>query len=378
MQHYTQIYTQRDINLVNKVICKPNFNTYQVISTNQHSTYSTTALIGGKQQSVILKIFTLAEEFALIVWKQALDNTLIKFPDYLDYKWVEENKHPIKRLVFSSKNRIEAENFFLNQIIEICNNEKMTASEGYRIEGKNITVILEEPILTNSIEHLVLVQFEGEGEHFKFTKQNVSFSYQEIKNYFSYFDSHLLELFNMDESVKQVSELDKLFLQTAEYCNLRAALHYLEEGANINAINEFGDTAIALAAQCAGDSFNELYNLGDKTSLLGDINPALVMANEKAVDFIEALLIRGADINMYGQEGSSAILYTALTGNHILMKYLLEHGADPNLPLYPYEEYSWMYSDVLQEVHDNEFCCSIFEERIYREMENLLLDAGAR
>jgi len=378
LQNYTEIYTKKDFSLLKKVLGKPNFNAYQVISTNLHSHFISDVLIKGEEKSANIEIYTLIEDFVMRVWQQSLKDTIKQFPDYIDHKWVEENRHPIKRLVFTSKKREDAENYFFNKIIDLCNSGKIKVSDGISIDKKNITVILNEGIITESMERNVLDQLKGEVEHYKFEKRDVSYRYLEIMNYITYFDSHLLELLNMDESVKQVSELDKKFLQTAEFCNLSAALHYLEQGANINAINEYGDTVISLAAQCASDSYHNNFVSEDPASLAWNTNRYLINANENAIEFIDTMLGMGADINMYGSNGSSALMYSAYVGNYVLIKYLLEHGANPNLPLDPYEEYDWMYSKVLQEVYDSECGIGMSEKEVYKEMEKLFLDKGAR
>jgi hypothetical protein len=290
---------------------------------------------------------------------------------------VEENRHPIKRLAFISENRREAEDYFFNQFVKISNSENIKVSEGIQIDQKHITVIIADGIITRSIENKVLSQLKGEQEHFTFKTQNVSFDYREIQKFLSYFDNHLLELLNMDECVTQISKLDAQFLETAEYCNLNAALLYLDEGANINAINEFGDTAITLAVQCACDEFHSVYNSNENPTLLWDSEQKLINANEKAIDFINTLLERGAEINMYGHGGSSPLQITTYVSNHVLMKYLLEHGADPNLQLDPYQEHSWIYSDVLQEIYPIPHCTGA-DESIIEIMEKLLLAAGAK
>jgi hypothetical protein len=377
MKNFTEIYTRADFDSLKKVIGKPNFNAYQVVSTNLHSHFVSTVLIDGKEISANIEIFTLIEAFVINVWQQALIATLKLFPHYLDHKWIEENRHPIKRLIFDSENRSDAENYFFRQFADLSNSRNVKVSEGIQIDHKNITVVLGESNITRSVENKVLSQLKGEQVHFTFETKDISFDYLEIQKFLSYFDNHLLELLNMDECVDQISKLDALFLETAEYCNLDAALLYLDEGANVNAINEFGDTAITLAVQCACNEFHSVYNSNENPTLLWDSVRKLINANEKAIDFINTLLEREAEINMYGQGGSSPLQITTYVGNHVLMKYLLENGADPNLPLDPYQEHSWMYSDVLQEIYPIPGCSGT-DESIIEIMEKLLLDAGAR
>lgn len=377
MKNFTQIYTRADFDALKKVIRKPNFNAYQVVSTNLHSHFTSTVLIDGKEKSANIEIFTLVEEYVLNVWQQALSETLKKFPDYLDHNWVEENRHPIKRLVFNSGNRRDAEDYFFRQFVVLSNSGKIKVAEGIQIDGKKITVLLNEGIITRTIEKKVLSQLKEEQKHYTFEIKGVSYNYLEIEKYLSYFDNHLLELLNMDECVDQISELDAKFLKTAENCKLDKAMYYLDKGANVNAINEFGDTAITLAAQFATYEFHWLNSRKENGTLLWDNDQKLINVNEKAIDFINEMLDRGADINMYGQDGSSALRVTCTAGNHVLMKYLLGKGADPNLPLDPYQEYSWMYSDVLQEIYLPPGCSGPHES-IIEIMEKLLLDAGAR
>jgi hypothetical protein len=61
MKNYTEIYTRADFDTLKKVISRPNFNAFQVVSTTMHSHFASTALVDGKEISANVEIFTLIE-----------------------------------------------------------------------------------------------------------------------------------------------------------------------------------------------------------------------------------------------------------------------------------------------------------------------------
>jgi uncharacterized protein len=84
-------------------------------------------------------------------------------------------------------------------------------------------------------------------------------------------------------------------------------LYLLSRGANLNARDRYGNTAlIAASCECAVATMNDAY------------------------DAVKLLLEKGADVNAHSNDGTTALMNAAGGfGGSAIVKLLLEHGADP-------------------------------------------------
>lgn len=107
----------------------------------------------------------------------------------------------------------------------------------------------------------------------------------------------------------------------------------ISKGADINAINHVGSSALSRAVGFKNfQGAYALIELGIDLNLVGG-QTLVYCAWEGYMDFVTLLLERGIDVNYYGEDQvfSSGVtpLLAAVSGNHIdIAKYLLEHGAD--------------------------------------------------
>jgi ankyrin repeat protein len=81
----------------------------------------------------------------------------------------------------------------------------------------------------------------------------------------------------------------------------------IESGNNINVKNVHGQTALDWAANFAQNDM------------------------ENAIRIIDLLLNHRADINAQDNQGITALMHAASRGNLVLLRHLLQRGADPNL-----------------------------------------------
>ena len=78
----------------------------------------------------------------------------------------------------------------------------------------------------------------------------------------------------------------------------------LQAGANPNAIDDDGDSALRCVSRCYGDT---------------------------GIPMFQILLDHGADINWQDEDGWAILFHAATNGNIPFMQFLLDHGADANL-----------------------------------------------
>jgi len=123
-------------------------------------------------------------------------------------------------------------------------------------------------------------------------------------------------------------------LKDASQGNLIAVRDALENGADINAKNNAGGTALIYA----------IFNGHTETANLlidngADLKPedvfgktALINATDKGfIEIVKILIEKGADINTRNKSGETALMYASTKGYTDIANLLIENGADVNI-----------------------------------------------
>jgi len=110
----------------------------------------------------------------------------------------------------------------------------------------------------------------------------------------------------------------------------------IDKGANVNAKDKSGFTALMLAAQKGKfEIFKELYRLGATVDAKSkDGITALMVASTKGnEDIVEYLCDneRDPDVNAKSKDGYTALMFACEKGNLKIVRELLTSGADPRL-----------------------------------------------
>ena len=113
----------------------------------------------------------------------------------------------------------------------------------------------------------------------------------------------LLPAFFAEASTK---EKNVQLVQAAERGKLTEVQNALNDGADVNAKNTFGSTALMMASYCG-------YTNGNYTEV------------------VKLLLDKGADVNIKGKEGLTALMEASSGGYAEVVKLLLAKGADINV-----------------------------------------------
>jgi len=128
------------------------------------------------------------------------------------------------------------------------------------------------------------------------------------------------------------SEVDDNLIRTAGFCDLTGVKELLSEGANVNAKNKDGQTALMEAVSCDNAEISKL--LLEKGA---DINAknnkgftALIWAADGHMDAVKLLLEKNADINAKADSGRTALINAANYNHTDIVKLLIEKGADAN------------------------------------------------
>lgn len=344
MKSFVERYTRDEFQLYLDISCvlwyirinshEGNYQPYQVRALDSSAQFMFDSKLSNNEVCIDLYIRNLKLDFAIQVWEIAQDLTKNKYPDYLEHCW-HKVSDPIKKLAFTSENRKKAEEYFYQMLIEVCNHKLIVTSEraifrrrehsGGVTYDLRLEVCLNESKITDEIRDKVFRQFNKGEIHFELNQQNQRFTFEEIKDYFVYCDSRFLELLNATDGVKEITEIEKALFESAENYDLVGMINAIKLGADINAIGTDGETA-----------FTKIFNYFE-SELFCNEQLERDAFTEHTISIAKKLLELGADINFFGYNGLNALQYTAYSHNHILMKFLLDHGANPNVNYYPAE-----------------------------------------
>ena len=98
-----------------------------------------------------------------------------------------------------------------------------------------------------------------------------------------------------------MTELDKQLAEIAPDGNLAAVKELLARGANLNAVNEEGETGFTRAVMFSRD-----------------------------LDYLDALIQLGANPDVPASQGGTPLTLAVMGNNFLLVRILLEAGANPN------------------------------------------------
>jgi ankyrin repeat protein len=168
------------------------------------------------------------------------------------------------------------------------------------------------------------------------------------------------------------NEINKKLFDACSYLNLEEIKSALQKGANINAINDSGETPLANAI-----AYYWVVDMESNRKYTDDEHDALKKSNyAKLVPIVDFLLENGADINLFENDGIPPIVRAYYTNTPELVKYLLEKGANPNVNCYRNEPSEKDYcSTILSCI--NELFYEEYDDKA-KEIERIVLQYGGR
>ena len=127
-------------------------------------------------------------------------------------------------------------------------------------------------------------------------------------------------------------DLGTLLHVAADKGDTRMIQYLIEKGAEINAINKIGSTALCNAAEEGHiDAVKMLLDKGACPNM-GEITPMHEAAKQGHVEVLHLLLNRGAEVNPEVPENGLTPLHgAAMMGRYDVAKMLLENGADHSM-----------------------------------------------
>ena len=229
----------------------------------------------------------------------------------------------------------------------------------------NINIILDMPSArtrTFPIENIW---------EYEFCKEEKDYGWDEIKHLFCEVSLAVREIMN-HRWMNKKGDLDKELFKACRNLDLAGVKNAIEKGANVNAIDDCGETAL-----------NDAVDLYSCVGMLNDVNYTEDEEKEieennycKLIAIIDFLIEHGADINLFGYEGNSPIVSAYHTHSPRLVEYLLKKGANPNVNCY--------LTDKMEEIYCSTILSCIFEDlpeeydEAEREIERLVKQYGGR
>lgn len=121
-------------------------------------------------------------------------------------------------------------------------------------------------------------------------------------------------------------------ISAAAFGNLDSLRALLDQGAEVNATNARGATALMRAAYDPDKVALLLEHGADVSSRSGFGTTALMLAARTSGSYrsVKALLERGAEVNATNHFGATALMAATASGDLATVRLLLEAGADPN------------------------------------------------
>lgn len=397
MKTFVEIFSKDDFKSVNEIqtvlsIVRENSESgnYQPYQIRANNSYKVIRFKGSVQNSKIFinaYLTTLKLAYVIQVWELAHNLTKRRYYDYDLYEWAkDENK--LKQVKFTSPNRLRAEDFFFTQLQEICNGGKIIVSEnamfrrnkyiGMKQDELELDISISEDSITDSMMDKIIRQYSSNEKYYLFEKKNIKFSFEEIKDFFVKADEHLLSLLNSKDGLNSISEIEKEMLDHAENMNLQGILQALEKGADINAIDTDGETALTKVIKAW--KYDSVRNDYDDEDFVREPD----YPNEEKIAVAEKLISLGADVNLFGHDGVNGLMYSSYQHNPVLMKFLLANGANPNINYFTDDDLDFISSDALDNVcGDYNFFTDDKEkiaanEKVLDEMYAMLKNAGAK
>jgi ankyrin repeat protein len=145
--------------------------------------------------------------------------------------------------------------------------------------------------------------------------------------------SIIVVLLSLLNTLPAYADINSDLLDVAKKGDTKAVKALLDNGADVNAKNNTGATALIEAAiKGYADTVKALLNSGAdiKVRDIGNFTALVWAATLGHTDIVQALIDEGADINAKANPGLPALMLAAMNGHASTVKVLLENGADVN------------------------------------------------
>ncbi len=198
------------------------------------------------------------------------------------------------------------------------------------------------------------------------------FAYEDIAPFFVSLSPWLLSLVNAEEGRPPATDLDMQLFDAVERLDIDRAVGLVAQGANINALDDEGETPLTKLTGASKFDFLPC----DEADEARESQPDL--PQEERIEMMRRLLALGADINLFGYEGFYSLTKAVLRHEDEVVLFLLKEGADPNHSHFRDEDPDEVSTPVYYA--DGDFCLVVEgseDEKRLQRIYDALKNAGA-
>lgn len=291
----------------------------------------------------------------------ALRETAVRYPNWYNFEWAEDDAVSMM-YHFTSPDRREAAKYCWGLLQQLADDPSFTITERVEISPSDKygwvpggpADALGNPVRVEPGHYRMVVVIHGEDLPENFDDRiNLSgtgavftpdptprrYSFQAMQRYIVELNEHEMTLLNAAESFPRSSELDAELHEAISYLDVERIRRLLERGADPNSVVR-DETALAHAAETFlwdHIPYEEYQKLEEEG--ITDY------PEEKRIEVYRLLLSWGADPNLFAYWGQLPLDIAVMSHRALETAFLLENGADPNINAYPDE--GWYVSSSL-------------------------------
>lgn len=332
----------------------------QRVCNTHHTGYSRIALCAEDQKYNIgcstytysysnrWRCLTLKLKYAIDVWTKAILISNNNPGELLYYWWIHwaDNETSFRHLEYSNfYNKITVEELlekFLALLKNIADSGEIKVSESAYIYTENrsskwiqtpdiITEVVLDSPSGKDVYNTISNHQNGNGQIFDypFDKTLRSFKWDEIKDMFIELTLDQLRLVQKEQMHKCTS-LDETLFNACGRLDIEGVRHAIELGANVNALNENGNSPITETIRYSSEHFVDFKKRYSEEEYQELASKAL----ELSKPIVQLLLDHGADIDLFGFDGMQPLLAAYYDHNVNMTDFLLQNGSNPNYNSY--------------------------------------------
>lgn len=390
--NFQDLFTLEDIFLAEKVRATQECGLSRIVLCAPDQRYDISSQIFPEADSARLKCLTLRLKYAMTVWAKAVLISRKNPGDLLYYWWLgwEDNDSSFRHLKYSDFYRdITVEELltkFWSLLEAIADSGEINVYEKFNIQTYDNCLDYSAPgveceiVIDANSGRDVYERVTGDLPNnktiydYSFNKNPRTYKWVEIKDMFIELTLDQLRLVQ-GKKMHKCSNLDKTLFDACSRMDIDGVKHAIEMGANVNALNEYGNCPITEAISYASDHFREL----DKQYTEQELREHRRKAFELTKPIVEFLIEHGADVDLFGFNGEQPLVAAYWDRNTEMTRLLLEHGANPNYNTYltdylPTKERSCICSSLLYCLYDE--IDDYTPEQL--EIEKLMYEYGGR
>ncbi len=296
-----------------------------------------------------LKAVTAGFSYSVLLLKKAREKTLERFPDYLNHSWVADAKGQ-PALKFHSLHRVEAMQFFSDQILELTKDPACFTTESCIIsydkldkQKRTVNLIIDKPEITDEQVNEIMEHFGSKETAFPVSPAPLRFSPETVNQYITPLTHEMIELLNGKDSILPLSEIDKQLISAVEQLDIDTTKELLRAGANVNCIGFSGGTPLESVISVHALEF---FSNSEPAERSESLDTSLPEWKDKQLSLVGELLKSGADPDLYGYDGVGPLQAAVYAASPEIVELLLQCGANPNYCPYA-EDSPWIVSQPL-------------------------------